>query len=223
MSDTENRLKFEFLPNEILIECFEYLNSWEIFDSFDQLNLRFSTLIRTIPSQLNFQYVRKSIFDQFYEQILSNPHIQDQIHTLQLSNQDTYNQIELFFSIFPLNQFSNLRSLIFIQVTNENFEKLKLMLPFISKLSSIHLIDSPHNTLSILKSVYDPVLIQNLTLTKNSLNELCELFQYTPMLKYLNVQDTYEQNKGTKNISGHYVLHLKQLIIGKFDDQFKDL
>ncbi len=31
-------MKFELLPSEIMIECFEYLNVPDIFYSFDQLN-----------------------------------------------------------------------------------------------------------------------------------------------------------------------------------------
>ncbi len=58
-------MTLELLPNEIIIECFEYLNAFEIFDSFDQLNYRFSKLIRTVPLHLNFQHVRKQIFDHF--------------------------------------------------------------------------------------------------------------------------------------------------------------
>jgi hypothetical protein len=73
---------FELLPNEILIECFEYLNAFEIFYSFDQLNYRFSKFIRTIPLYLNFQYVQKSTFDQFCLIIKSNPEVKNQIYSL---------------------------------------------------------------------------------------------------------------------------------------------
>jgi hypothetical protein len=65
MSDTQIVMNLEFLPNEILIEYFEYLNAFDIFYSFDGLNDRFTQLIRTIPLYLNFQHVPKSIFDQF--------------------------------------------------------------------------------------------------------------------------------------------------------------
>ena len=65
----------ELLPNEILIDCFEYLNAFEIFYSFDRLNSCLYKLIRTIPLHLNFQYVRKTIFDQFCLTIKSNPEL----------------------------------------------------------------------------------------------------------------------------------------------------
>ena len=51
-------MKFELLPNEIFIECCQYLNAPDIFNSFDRLNYRFHTLIRTIPLHLNFQQLK---------------------------------------------------------------------------------------------------------------------------------------------------------------------
>jgi hypothetical protein len=65
MSDIQPVMNLEFLPNEILIESFEYLNAFDIFYSLVGLNDRFTQLIRTIPLYINFQHVRKSIFDQF--------------------------------------------------------------------------------------------------------------------------------------------------------------
>jgi len=75
MSEKQVAMKFELLPNEILIECFEYLNAPDIFYSFDQLNYRFYKLIRTISLHLDCQYAPKSMFDQFCTKILSTPEI----------------------------------------------------------------------------------------------------------------------------------------------------
>ena len=57
------KMKFELLPNEIFIECFQYLNTLDIFYSFDQLNYRFSILIRNIRLHLDFQEIKKSRFN----------------------------------------------------------------------------------------------------------------------------------------------------------------
>jgi hypothetical protein len=76
-------MTFELLPNEILIECFEYLNAFDIFHSFDQLNNRFNNLIRQIPLSINFEEnVNKSIFDEFCTKMLLNPEIKDQVYSL---------------------------------------------------------------------------------------------------------------------------------------------
>ncbi|CAF4431041.1 unnamed protein product, partial [Adineta steineri] len=88
-------MTLESLPNEILIEIFEYLNAFEIFYSFDQLNNRLYSLIRNIPLHLNFEYCRKTIFDQFCTILKLNPIIKERINSLILSNKDTCGQIDL--------------------------------------------------------------------------------------------------------------------------------
>jgi len=82
MSDTLSIMKLELLPNEILIECFEYLNAFDIFHSFDQLNHRFNHLIHHIPLCINLKNVNKSIFDEFCTKMLLNPEIKKQVYAL---------------------------------------------------------------------------------------------------------------------------------------------
>lgn len=92
MSDSSTVMELETLPNEILLDCFKYLTAVHILYAFDQLNFRFTELIRKIPLHVNFQYVRKSIFDQICAKSLSNPKIKNKIISLKLSNKDTYGQ-----------------------------------------------------------------------------------------------------------------------------------
>src|SRR4051812_22942942 len=99
------KMKFEFLPNEIFIECFQYLNTLDIFYSFDRLNYRFYKLIRNILLHLNFQQLKKFKFNQFCQIILSNAEIKYNIISLKLSNDGTRGQIQEFLSLFPLNEF----------------------------------------------------------------------------------------------------------------------
>src|ERR1700722_16262219 len=129
-------MKFELLPNEILFLCFQYFNILDIFYSFDQLNNRFSKLIRTIRFQLNFENVQKTIFDKFCATMKLNPEIQKQIYSLKLSNENTCGQIDAFLSIFSLNEFSSLQSLTLSEIEKQNIEKLKIILP----LTSFHII-----------------------------------------------------------------------------------
>ena len=72
-------MKLEFLPNEILLNCFEYLNAPDIFHCFNQLNNRFHSVIRNIPLRLNFQQFKKTSFDKVCQIILSNPQIKQNI------------------------------------------------------------------------------------------------------------------------------------------------
>jgi hypothetical protein len=123
-------MKFELLPNKILIDCFEYLNALHIFHSFDQLNYRFSTLIRSVPLYVDFQNIHQRIIcNQFSMKLLSGQETKKQIYALHLSNNDTCYSIQSFLSLFSLDEFLHLRSLTLTKVTTDNFKKLKTMLP----------------------------------------------------------------------------------------------
>ena len=122
MTDTHIIMKLEFLPNEILFECFQYLNAVYIFHSFDQLNYRFNKLIRSIPLHLDFQNIHKLLFDQFCKQILSNPKIKAQVYSLHLSNdRSVCNKIHAFLSFLSLDQFPQLRSLTLTKVKKRRY------------------------------------------------------------------------------------------------------
>jgi hypothetical protein len=59
-------MQLEILPNEILIECFDYLSAIDIFRSFDQLNYRLNKLIRNIPLHLSNNDIHSFLsFDEF--------------------------------------------------------------------------------------------------------------------------------------------------------------
>ena len=239
-------MKFESLPNEVLLEIFEYLNALNIFYLFDQLNYRFNELIQNLPLFLNCQHAYKSTFDQFCSRMSSKLDIMQWIYSIQLSNKDTCHQIERFLSIFSLNRFSNLRSLTLIDVDENNAEQLKSMLPFTSQLHSFSVIAlkpienkilavlslSNIRTLSIqtlqslLNHINEDSKITHLTISKCSLDELYQLFNYTSMLKYLNIKlvsKNYFAQKFKTDTDKHNAVHLKQLIIEEFKYQFNDL
>lgn len=62
-------MKFELLPNEILLVCFQYFEGNELFDSFDGLNQRLNQLIRQVRLHLNFVY---SCYQMITHQSLGN-------------------------------------------------------------------------------------------------------------------------------------------------------
>ncbi len=106
MSDIQTIMKFEFLPNEILMECFQYLNPFEIFHSFDQLNNRFDTVIQNILLYyVNFEDVNKSIFDQFCKRRLSNSQIKKSNLFFKISKQKYFHH---FFQLMNYLLFKNL-------------------------------------------------------------------------------------------------------------------
>ncbi|CAF1343992.1 unnamed protein product, partial [Rotaria sordida] len=125
--------KFELLSNEIFVECFEYLSAFDIYYSFHRLNYRCEKLIRSIPLKINVKQVRKTIFDQLCNRMFSNSEIKKQIYSLRSSNEDTYDQIQVFLSIFLLDEFPSLRLLTLTDVDSSNFHRLKSMLPLLFK------------------------------------------------------------------------------------------
>ena len=240
-------MQFEFLPNEILIECFEYLNATDIFYSFDQLNYRFYKIIRTLPLYFNFQYIHKSIFHHLCMKIQSDPDIKRQIISLNLSNKDTVNQIRVFLSFCPLNDFSYLQSLTLIGVRMHNIEILKSILPFISQLRRFHLIEpqgikieelvstlptSQLQRLSIpslspaLISSYQMVPMTHITVLTCSLNKLYRLLECAPTLKYLNINCVEKKDSLRTNNQVHYcdtiARHLQKLVIENCKCCFED-
>ncbi|CAF4148536.1 unnamed protein product, partial [Adineta steineri] len=187
-------MKFELLPNEILLDYFGYFNALDLFYAYDGLNYRLNKLIRTLPLHLNFQYANKSKFDTDF-------------------------QIEAFLSFFSLNQFTNLRSLSITEINSTHNTKIKLMLPSISKLQTLSIISSdfPFNTIN------EILFIKILTISYCFLNELYQLLQHMPILKYLNIQclndDGYLYGTNRSN-NTPCAIHLKEMIIGDLQSTF---
>ncbi|CAF1421484.1 unnamed protein product [Adineta steineri] len=206
-------MQFEQLPNEILIECFQYLNAPDIFHSFDRLNYRLYILIRNIDLHLNFEQVKKSPFNEFCQTIRLNPEIKRNIIYLKLSNIDLRGQTESFFSLFALKKFINLRSLSVIDIRHDDIkqnyhtereqehERVSSMLTLLPNLYRFYAPEWRLEAQAISKSK-----IQVLSLWKYDLTFLCEIssvtslrirfctarelrtiLNYTPMLKYIKI------------------------------------
>ncbi|CAF1258033.1 unnamed protein product [Adineta steineri] len=227
-------MNFEFLPNEILFQCFQYLNVPDVFHSFDKLNLRFSKLIRNIPLYLNFCQMKKSLFNHFCQIILLNSEIKQKIIYLQLSNDGTHGQIEHFLSLFSLNTFLNLRSLSLIDLNENNIKQVLSILPFLSKLYSFSFTGTNIETLKTISKSKLRILtvrylefestsinqttiigITSLTITDSQLDnsKLFKLFEYVPMLKYLNIQTLANSEMNKHNELKTNANYLKTFII----------
>ncbi|CAF1506240.1 unnamed protein product [Adineta ricciae] len=134
--------KFEFLPNEILLQYFRYLNIIDIFYSFDQLNHRFNSLIRTIPFCLNFQNIQNKFqCEEFCQKLSADETIRSHLYSLYLSNANTSYPVHLFLSKFPLLQFDHLCSLTLHKITPNNWKCIRTKLSSIPKLCSFQMID----------------------------------------------------------------------------------
>ncbi|CAF0909115.1 unnamed protein product [Adineta steineri] len=105
--------KFEWLPNEILLESFKYLDDVQLFCAYYSLNFRLDTLLSIHFQSYHFDFrsISKQKFHLICQQHL--PYIIEQVKSLYLSNDDeTPNLPEIFYSYnFTLNKFSYLQYL----------------------------------------------------------------------------------------------------------------
>ncbi|UJR19126.1 hypothetical protein I4U23_022256 [Adineta vaga] len=233
----------EFLPNEILIQCFEYFNAIDLFYSFDQLNHRFDSLIRTIPLCLTFQNVHnKFLCDQFSMKMSMDKTIKQQIYSLNLCNEETSYPIHYFLSKFSLLEFTNLCSLSLNDITKNNWRDLESILPEVYNLSAFRvngydfedadfisaLPISELQTLFIPQPISKPIpkRISNsplihLTISACTLDALFDLLNNTSQLQYLKMElvkyDYLNTIPKSINYSNNHANHLKTLIIDTFE------
>jgi hypothetical protein len=106
-------MKFEWLPNEIILDIFEYLDAIHLLRGFYDLNSRLNQLLKISfkSYHLDFRSVSKYNFNNVCQQYL--PLIINKIVSLHLSDDDeTPNLPTIFLSHhFTLNQFTHLQSL----------------------------------------------------------------------------------------------------------------
>jgi hypothetical protein len=106
-------MNFEVLPNEILLDLFDYFDDVDLFRVFYGLNSRFNFLLynQFRIYRFNFKSVSQRTLDMVCQQHL--PFIADRISALSLSGgKETPEQINLFFSYIPsFSQLIQLHSL----------------------------------------------------------------------------------------------------------------
>ena len=81
-------MKFESLPNELLLELFEYFKTIDLLRTFFHINARFDALFVSHFQQfrLDFRSISKVDFDFVSQQCLSS--IADRVITIHLSDDD---------------------------------------------------------------------------------------------------------------------------------------
>ncbi|CAF0789563.1 unnamed protein product [Rotaria sordida] len=120
-------MNLEQLPNELLLELFEYMNSVHLLRAFSHLNFRFDNLllVHFQTHGLDFRSISKDDFDIICR--LNLPTMIEQIIALRLSyDDDTPHQIDLFFfQGFTLNRFIHLQILSIYHIySNELLKKI---------------------------------------------------------------------------------------------------
>jgi len=233
---------FADLPNEILTECFKYLDIFEIFHSFNKLNFRFQALICYYPLAVDFHDDSQSQFDNVCEIIRSNRMLQKQLRSLRLSNEN-FPEIHLFLSMLSLSKFPNIQSLTLVELKQCDRLLLPNQLPTLSPLSCIRLIKCNKSEISqILSSIqtshlrtlsvselfaHDKLLcnistLQYLTLSTCDTEKLHHILDNALQLKYLNV-DTVNRCVLSQNTISENLVPIKQLILKKYEDNLVNL
>ena len=238
--------KFESLPNELLIQSFQYLHAIDIFHAFDYLNCRLSTLIRSISLCLDLGKVENSKVTQFGIKLLLNPQMKYQIMSIILKKNEMFDNLQMLFSFVSLNEFTQLEALIFSNLEMTSINKISSMLPSLPNLQYFSIdneLTYEHDVLrSLLESTVKTVVIQttphqawfshsfmsltHLTVFYCSVTGLCHFFKYTPMLQNLNIKKLVSARHPLLNqVSTPHInlIHLKRLAIHYYDGLFDAL
>jgi hypothetical protein len=120
-------MQFEQLPNELLLDLFEFLDAVHLLRAFSGLNSRLNTLLFTHLQayQLDLRFISKSYFTNICQNHL--PVIIDRVISLHLSEDETPTLPSLLLSSgFTLNRFIHLKKLSLCRIWSSN--KLKELL-----------------------------------------------------------------------------------------------
>ncbi|CAF0819311.1 unnamed protein product [Didymodactylos carnosus] len=151
---TDNAIsKLESLPNEILLETLQLENSHNLILTWYNLNTRLNSLIEQLHS-IDLSSISYAYFLSYCSLLINRQH---QVSSLKLSNVDSSEQISLFLSKFPLQNFHHLRSLSLIEVKQVEINEVILNLPSLNHL--LYLLIDCHTT------YYEEVLLNDITST----------------------------------------------------------
>ncbi|CAF1193494.1 unnamed protein product [Adineta ricciae] len=124
---------FEILPVEIIREFFEYLNGFDIYQSFYGLNRRLTAIVlSTMESHIDLREVMSNEYIQMLH--LVNP---SHVISLKLANRWERNQINSVIRIYSIDTFTQVRSLTFDLLSITNLEEIVDILPSLTSLVSL--------------------------------------------------------------------------------------
>lgn len=110
------------MPDEILLEVFDYISSCDLIYSFYNLNQRLNSIIHSIRLNLDLSCVQQKMFLYSCDYILSN--FCQQIHSIKLSNKQTINGINYYLEQSKYCRQERVETLILIEPTIEQLIKL---------------------------------------------------------------------------------------------------
>ena len=238
----ENVTHFQDLSNDLFFEIFEYLDYFDIYQSFYDVNFNFRHLITNsnFPIKINISTRSKWSFHRFYNHIVKkNLH---RVQTMAISNVCLYD--EVFSTVSNLSKITGLQTLVLEQIESKMLMNLLEQLRSSTSISSISIsVIEPlaHKTeiylqlfrLSTLKfcklSLGNYYLNQNLSLPFATIHEQCSiehfilmdriftheidnLLSYLPQLSRLSLRP-FQDSQTERKRSVHVLRHLTHLSI----------
>ncbi|CAF1415359.1 unnamed protein product [Rotaria sordida] len=247
-----NKYCLEDLANEILYEIFEYLDVYDIYKGFYNLNNRFQNLAinSNVLTKINISTISKSNFEDYYYNILI-PN-QSQINFLRLSNPFV---VKIIFSEPRLIlNFIRLQTIILDNVLNKNFHKFfdyllclttlhAITISFAVHISSLDIIFSQIFRLSTLKYCkieyqqlsfidfinYESSSIEYLIINGHlRFSALHNLLCCLPKLQHLSISyldkfDCYEESNKLSSIQLKYLKHVSLKLDDVHFDEFEKI
>lgn len=131
-------MKLEYLPNELLFDIFEFLDSIELLRIFSNLNVRFNRLLSIYLNQnrINFRSISQINFDILCQNVFQS--FTNQIHSLVLSDDYQTPNLPSKFLAYHLS-FDHLQSLTLHSI--HSFEILNEFLNRYSQLTRLYLVE----------------------------------------------------------------------------------
>lgn len=219
----------EVLPNEILIQCFQYLNAFTLFHAFNQLNARFNHLIRQMSLCINFEDIPKCLFDEFCMILSQDETTKNQVYSLHLSDEDRCLQSKEFWSRFSCEDFPRLqifKSNIFLKPYQEDLRKtlISLLNRNLQACLNLQKLSIFHLNLFISNSVSN-LPLTHVTLSECESNDFLNLLKIFPVLKYLHINKLHYHYTPDPNkfLDSQHHLHLTELMIDNFKSSFETL
>ncbi|CAF1577538.1 unnamed protein product [Adineta steineri] len=127
-----HRMNLESMPDEILLEIFDYIPGCDLIYSFYNLNRRFNSIIHGIRLNLDLSYVQQKTFLYICHYIL--PEFYQQIYSIKLSNKQTIDGINYYLEQSKYLQQDQVKNLILTEPTIEQLIKLMSYFPFLKTL-----------------------------------------------------------------------------------------
>ena len=238
----ENVTHFQDLSNDLFFEIFEYLDYFDIYQSFYDVNFNFRHLITNsnFPIKINISTRSKWSFHRFYNHIVK--HNLHRVQTMAISNVCLYDDV--FSTVSNLSKITGLQTLVLEQIESKMLMNLLEQLRSSTSISSISIsvIEPLANKteiylqlfrLSTLKfcklSLGNHYLNQNLSLPFATIHEQCSiehfilmdhiftheidnLLSYLPQLSRLSLR-LRQNSQNERKQSDHVLRHLTHLSI----------